>query len=58
MDIEEIQSGRKLSNDLNKIKQIAEQMPDSPEKQQAMQAYSNLKLFETIADCFERVVDE
>lgn len=43
-------------SDLEKIKQIAEQMPDSPEKQQVLQAYYNLKLFETIADSFDRLI--
>jgi hypothetical protein len=33
---------------LEKIKQIAEQMPDSPEKEQGLRAYENLKLFEQI----------
>jgi len=42
-------------SDLEKIKQIAEQMPDSPEKEQALQAYENLKTFETIADCFDKM---
>jgi len=41
---------------LEQIKQIAEKMPDSPEKEQALQAYFNLKLFETIADSFERFI--
>lgn len=41
---------------LEKIKQIAEQMPDSPEKEQGLQAYKNLKMFETIADCFEQII--
>lgn len=40
---------------LEKIKEIAEQMPDGPEKQQGLQAYSNLKKFEVIADSFESV---
>ncbi len=44
-------------NNLEKIKQIAEQMPESPEKQQALQAYSNLKMFEVIADSFERLIN-
>ncbi len=35
---------------LEKIKEIAEQMPESPERQRAMQAYSNLKTFEVIAE--------
>lgn len=43
---------------LEKIKEIAEQMPDCPEKQQAMQAYSNLKMFEVMADSFENVVEK
>jgi len=46
-----------MSKSLEKIKQIAEQMPDSPEKQQALQAYENLKLFETIADSFDRLIN-
>lgn len=33
-------------------------MPDGPEKQQGLQAYSNLKLFETIADYFDKVIIE
>ena len=37
-----------MSN-LEKIKQIAEQMPESPEKQQGLQAHSNLKTFEDLA---------
>ena len=45
-----------MSN-LEKIKQIAEQMPDSPEKEQGLQAYENLKMFETIADSFERLLN-
>jgi len=44
-------------SDLEKIKQIAEQMPESPEKQQALQAYSNLKTFEIMADSFERLIN-
>ncbi len=43
---------------LEKIKEIAEQMPESPEKQSALQAYSNLKTFEVIADSFESVVEK
>lgn len=46
-----------MNNDLEKIKEIAEQMPDSPEKQQGLQAYSNLKLFETIADSFDKIIE-
>ncbi|KKK54045.1 hypothetical protein LCGC14_3088680 [marine sediment metagenome] len=46
-----------MSN-LEKIKQIAEQMPDSPEREQALQAYENLKIFEVIADCFEKIISE
>ena len=42
---------------LEKIKQIAEQMPDSFEKQQALQAYHNLKLFETIADSYDELIN-
>ena len=45
-----------MSN-LEKIKQIAEQMPESPEKQTALQAYSNLKTFEVIADSFESLMN-
>ncbi len=45
-----------MSN-LEKMKEIAEQMPESPEKQSALQAYSNLKLFEVMADSFDKVVD-
>jgi hypothetical protein len=41
---------------LEKIKQIAEQMPDSPEKEQGLQAYENLKIFETIADSFDKLL--
>ena len=44
-------------SDLEKIKQIAEQMPDSPEKEQGLQAYENLKMFETIADSFDRLIN-
>lgn len=44
-----------MSN-LEKIKQIAEQMPDSPEKEQGLQAYENLKMFETIADSFDGMI--
>ena len=43
--------------DLEKIKQIAEQMPESPEKQSALQAYSNLKTFEIIADSFDKLIN-
>lgn len=43
-------------NNLEKIKQIAEQMPDSPEKGQALQAYENLKTFEVMADAFEKIL--
>lgn len=46
-----------MSN-LEKIKQIAEQMPDSPEKEQGLQAYENLKMFETIADCFDKLLEQ
>lgn len=46
-----------MSNDLGKIKEIAKQMPESPEKQAALQAYSNLKTFEVIADSFERLIN-
>ena len=42
---------------LEKIKEIAEQMPESPEKQQALQAYQNLKIFEVMADGFEEVLE-
>ena len=42
-----------MSN-LEKIKQIAEQMPDSPEKEQGLQAYENLMIFEQMADVFEK----
>lgn len=45
-----------LMSNLEKIKQIAEQMPDSPEKEQGLQAYENLKLFETIADSFDKMI--
>ena len=45
-----------MSN-LEKIKEIAEQMPESPEKQRALQAYSNLKTFEVIADSFDRLIN-
>lgn len=47
-----------MSNKLDKIKEIAEQMPDGPEKEQGLQAYSNLKLFETIADSFDKIISE
>ena len=43
-----------MSN-LEKIKEIAEQMPDSPEKKQALQAYYNLKAFEVMADAFDKM---
>ena len=43
-----------MSN-LKKIKQIAEQMPDNPEKEQALQAYENLKIFEQMADAFDKI---
>jgi len=46
-----------MSN-LEKVKEIAEQMPESPEKQLALQAYSNLKMFEVIADSFESIVEK
>ena len=46
-----------MSNGLEKIKRIAEQMPESPEKQKALQAYYNLKTFEIIADSFERLIN-
>ena len=42
---------------LDKIKEIAEQMPESPEKQTALQAYSNLKTFKIMADSFERLIN-
>jgi hypothetical protein len=42
---------------LEKIKQIAEQMPDSPEKEQGLQAYENLKIFEQMADCFDELIN-
>ena len=45
-------------SDLDKIKEIAEQMPESPEKQSALQAYYNLKTFEVIADSFHKVISE
>jgi hypothetical protein len=45
-----------MSN-LEKIKQIAEQMPDCPEKERGLQAYANLKTFETIADSFDRLIN-
>ena len=45
-----------MSNNLDKIKEIAEQMPESPEKQTALQAYSNLKTFEIIADSFDSLI--
>ena len=43
-----------MSN-LEKIKQIAEQMPDSPEREQALQAYENLKIFEVIAEALKNI---
>lgn len=46
-----------MSN-LEKIKEIAEQMPECPEKQQALQAYSNLKTLEVIADSFETLIEQ
>jgi len=45
-------------SELEKIKEIAEQMPDGPEKQKALQAYSNLKTFEIIADSFDKLSTE
>jgi len=39
-------------NSLERIKEIAQEMPDGEEKTKAMQAYENLKLFEVIADSF------
>ena len=45
-----------MSN-LEKLKEIAEQMPESPEKQRVLQAYLNLKMFEVIADSFESLVE-
>ena len=44
-------------SDLETIKEIAKQMPESPEKQKALQAYSNLKTFEIIADSFDRLIN-
>ncbi len=53
-----MKKGRRLMNNtLEKIKQIAEQMPDSPEKEQGLQAYENLKMFETIAVSFEQIIN-
>ena len=46
-----------MSNKLDKIKEIAEQMPESLEKEQVLQAYSNLKTFEMIADSFESLIN-
>ena len=46
-----------MSKALEKIKQIADQMPNSPEKERGLQAYENLKMFETIADSFERLIN-
>ncbi len=43
-------------SDLEKIKEIADQMPDSPEKEQALQAYENLKTFEQMADAFDSII--
>ena len=45
-----------MTNNLEKIKEIAEQMPESPEKQQALQAYYDLKAFEVIADSFDEII--
>ena len=45
-------------SELEKIKEIAKQMPESPEKQSALQSYSNLKLFEVIADSFESLIEK
>jgi hypothetical protein len=45
-----------MSN-LGQIKQIAEGMPDSPEKEQALQTYENLKLFEMMADSFDKLIN-
>lgn len=41
---------------LEKIKQIAEQMPDSPEKEQGLQAYENLMAFEEMANAFDKML--
>lgn len=46
-----------MSN-LEKIKEIAEQMPESPEKQRALQAYFNMKTFEIIVDSFDKIISE
>ncbi len=42
---------------LEKMKSIIDRMPDSKEKEQAKQAYENLKTFEIIADAFEKVLE-
>ena len=46
-----------MSKALEKIKQIADQMPNSPEKERGLQAYENLKMFETIADSFDGLIN-
>jgi len=44
-------------SELKKIKIIAEQMPESREKREALQAYSNLKTFEIVADSFDKLIN-
>ena len=51
-------NGHNDMSDLEKIKQIAEEMPDSPEKEQGLQAYENLKIFEEIANALDKVVTQ
>lgn len=46
-----------VMSDLEKIKQIAQQMPEGREKQKALETYKNLKLFETIADSFDSIIE-
>lgn len=48
--------GENNMGNLEKIKQTAEQMPDCLEKEQGLQAYFNLKLFEIIADSFNNII--
>lgn len=44
-------------SDLDKLRNIAGQMPEGPEKQRDLQAYSNLKTFEVIADSFDKIIE-
>lgn len=40
-------------NDLDKIKQIADNMPAGKEKTQALMAYNNLNAFEVLTDALQ-----